>query len=1097
MDVDNASANVSDEMIEQNRVLQRQEREAELIATKLGVLSETGQGLRCSVQSCGKLFRREKLLRQHVKHYHPKEYKEIISSSKLQCDHDGDMRPPNFDKKRKLSQSSLDLINENKRLKRNSLGLHSQLSGDEDDLEIDSPSPLNSLTANAVRKRNDSMLSASSGMSESDVFSDKLISPLESHSHVTWSGNNYSKTKGRSIPSSPSTPPTFRFSRRRQAQLRANRRNDLRTSPREVLDSGSSKTSKNNDETVLGNSMSPKVALTILDDSVLASPALRLSEQQLSPAAGCSQANSPSVALNSTGQSSYPPSEMDVLSVTGSEHLTTDELVNCSCRRLEEDGLMIQCDICLCWQHGSCLAIEEEDQVPEYYICETCRNPRLGRTSAKYSIDQDWLNKGALPNVLPSRLLQDEAMPSSNLNVQSSFPSNSKQSSLEKDVAFRKLSELMADLANLSKLLHSLRVKLHIASQSNNTKVFMWSSLWDQPSKLVASPPKTEELFPNLNDPHLNSGGMLAMENQSAVHSSGNDTIANISMIPSDNSHNFSAEHHPTNPPSSQIIMDNNLAASSNLCKVNNDIMNISQDIKVAKNDCSEVEGQPILPSIKSDVPPLTTKTSQNGPNDTGSSTYACPKESNTPVSQTHTELRLVNDANSENKNSAPNLSCEDKSMNGKLIKDLSPQNNLDSSNVNEKAQIGIETDISPTSNLQDDSNFSSSKLQEDGNFKIPVAFGHLVNGQLSKKFTENDACKETNHEESDKESKLHMNGSLIEDCKDQKLTFDTMNTPTELVISNNKENEPGVASPMVNGENHMAEKNNFTTNSSDPSKNISFATDVKNFENSTNNHNMVDKPVSKNSEPQMNGIHEETSAETPPGAGNITDINGLLQTNKDQRNGEMELSNADDASLTNICAASDKSLGKNDFAEPPHDVLLDENQEVDPSMIPSLSEVQQLLPSLMSSLEEQLLNDQQQVEIDASLDETASCMNSLTSEVSNIASLDVSNQPLQQFHNTLIPPAPVSFPETKRIDKDECRLNLMHHIDAVQTEFERRLNLIESTLAEIDSNKSGMNPSHSLIDTDEDPDPTAKTKAILTLLLNDLRTSKNLVSLG
>merc|ERR1712203_881628 len=115
---------------------------------------------------------------------------------------------------------------------------------------------------------------------------------------------------------------------------------------------------------------------------------------------------------------------------------------------------------------------------------------------------------------------------------------------------------------------------------------------------------------------------------------------------------------------------------------------------------------------------------------------------------------------------------------------------------------------------------------------------------------------------------------------------------------------------------------------------------------------------------------------------------------------------------------------------------------------------------------------------------------------MNSIPSVEVGCRPLQQFHAQMIP-APVSFPETKRIDKDECRLNLMHHIDAVQTEFEGRINLIESTLAEIDSNKSGMNPSHSLIDTDEDPDPTAKTKAILTLLINDLRTSKNLVSLG
>ena len=29
----------------------------------------------------------------------------------------------------------------------------------------------------------------------------------------------------------------------------------------------------------------------------------------------------------------------------------------------EEDGLMIQCDICLCWQHGMCLDIHKEEEV--------------------------------------------------------------------------------------------------------------------------------------------------------------------------------------------------------------------------------------------------------------------------------------------------------------------------------------------------------------------------------------------------------------------------------------------------------------------------------------------------------------------------------------------------------------------------------------------------------------------------------------------------------------------------------------------------------------------------------------------------------------
>ena len=72
-----------------------------------------------------------------------------------------------------------------------------------------------------------------------------------------------------------------------------------------------------------------------------------------------------------------------------------------------------------------------------------------------------------------------------------------------------------------------------------------------------------------------------------------------------------------------------------------------------------------------------------------------------------------------------------------------------------------------------------------------------------------------------------------------------------------------------------------------------------------------------------------------------------------------------------------------------------------------------------------------------------------------------------------------------------------MHHIDAVQTEFEHRLNIVEKTLAEIDSTRNGTDiVNSSSNDVDEESDPVAKTKAILTLLLQDLRTSKNLVSL-
>jgi len=51
------------------------------IVPNLGVESETGQGLRCSIEKCGKLFRNDRLLQQHVKHYHPDVFDQVIASA--------------------------------------------------------------------------------------------------------------------------------------------------------------------------------------------------------------------------------------------------------------------------------------------------------------------------------------------------------------------------------------------------------------------------------------------------------------------------------------------------------------------------------------------------------------------------------------------------------------------------------------------------------------------------------------------------------------------------------------------------------------------------------------------------------------------------------------------------------------------------------------------------------------------------------------------------------------------------------------------------------------------------------------------------------
>ncbi|KAF5288026.1 hypothetical protein FQA39_LY15555 [Lamprigera yunnana] len=140
--------------------------------------------------------------------------------------------------------------------------------------------------------------------------------------------------------------------------------------------------------------------------------------------------------------------------------MRSEEIINCTCGITEEDGLMIQCELCLCWQHAYCNNIERENQVPDKYICYICQNPRRQRSSSKYFHDQDWLKNGTLPV--------------GNYHC--------------KDVeALKNRFELLKGTHNLSGLVvelkdfvHSLKVKLKIAETKNHQKLYLWSKPWEK-----------------------------------------------------------------------------------------------------------------------------------------------------------------------------------------------------------------------------------------------------------------------------------------------------------------------------------------------------------------------------------------------------------------------------------------------------------------------------------------------------------------------------------------------------------------------------------------------------------------------------------------
>ncbi|XP_055373740.1 uncharacterized protein LOC129607060 [Condylostylus longicornis] len=136
-----------------------------------------------------------------------------------------------------------------------------------------------------------------------------------------------------------------------------------------------------------------------------------------------------------------------------------EEIINCLCSYTEEDGLMIQCELCLCWQHGICNGIEKEKQVPEKYICYICKNPQRGRESMKYIHDQDWLYEGKLPVA----------------NYHANSPSEKETFEL-----LKKSHTLTGNLLETKKFLHSLKVKMNVAANKDHPKMYLWAKKWEE-----------------------------------------------------------------------------------------------------------------------------------------------------------------------------------------------------------------------------------------------------------------------------------------------------------------------------------------------------------------------------------------------------------------------------------------------------------------------------------------------------------------------------------------------------------------------------------------------------------------------------------------
>ncbi|XP_051736725.1 PHD finger protein 20b isoform X3 [Ctenopharyngodon idella] len=131
------------------------------------------------------------------------------------------------------------------------------------------------------------------------------------------------------------------------------------------------------------------------------------------------------------------------------------EIVRCICEVQEENDFMIQCDECLCWQHGTCMGLYE-DSVPDSYSCYVCRDPPAQRQSQRYWYDKDWLSSGHMYGL-------------------SFLEENYSHQNSKKVTAAH---QLLGDVHHVFEVLNGLQLKMSILQAQAHPDLKLWRQPW-------------------------------------------------------------------------------------------------------------------------------------------------------------------------------------------------------------------------------------------------------------------------------------------------------------------------------------------------------------------------------------------------------------------------------------------------------------------------------------------------------------------------------------------------------------------------------------------------------------------------------------------
>ncbi|XP_077459370.1 PHD finger protein 20-like isoform X1 [Stigmatopora argus] len=158
-----------------------------------------------------------------------------------------------------------------------------------------------------------------------------------------------------------------------------------------------------------------------------------------------------------------PPQSLDC-GADGDEQ----EIVRCICEVEEENEFMIQCEECLCWQHGTCMGLLE-DNIPDKYACYICRDPPGQRQSLRYWYDREWLSSGHMYGL--------------------SFVDENYSHQNAKKITTT--HQLLGDVHHVVEILNGLQLKLNILQKNTHPDL----KLWRQPWKRAARPPTYSNFY--------------------------------------------------------------------------------------------------------------------------------------------------------------------------------------------------------------------------------------------------------------------------------------------------------------------------------------------------------------------------------------------------------------------------------------------------------------------------------------------------------------------------------------------------------------------------------------------------------------------------